>query len=67
MKYIEFKDLILNSLINNPNGLTWKELKNTLNHPYKIPCQTWIYKLEDEINLVRSKKINRSYIWKIEE
>ena len=67
MKYIEFRNLIRNSLINNPDGLTWKELKKTLNLPYENPCQTWIYKLEDEINLIRSKGINRSYIWKIDK
>ena len=29
--------LIHNSLQTNPNGLTWLELKDTLNLPYKIP------------------------------
>ena len=52
MTYIEFRKLIHNALQTNPNGLTWRELKDTLNLPYKIPCQTWIYQLEDEIQLV---------------
>ena len=54
MKYVEFKESIQNSLLENPDGLTWQELKNGLKLPYKILCQTWIYQLEEEINLVRS-------------
>ena len=67
MKYVEFKARIQNTLQGNPNGLTWKDLKNTLNFPYKIPCQTWICQLEDEIHLVRSKGKGRAFIWKIDK
>ena len=67
MKYVEFKVLILNALQYNPNGLTWKELKETLKLAYKIPCQTWLYQLEDEIHLVRSKGEGSDYIWKIDK
>ena len=65
MKYVEFKNRIHNALQANPNGLTWQELKHTLNLPYKIPCQTWIYQLENDIQLVRFKGKSRAYIWKI--
>ena len=66
MTYIEFRKLIHNALQTNPNGLTWKELKDTLNLSYKISCQTWIYQLEDEIQLVRTKGRSSAYIWKID-
>ena len=66
MTYIEFRKLIHNALQIIPNGLTWRELKDTLNLPYKIPCQTWIYQLEDEIQLVRTKGKGKAYIWKID-
>ena len=63
MKYAEFKMQIQNALVENPDGLSWLELKGSLNIPYKIPCQTWIYQLEDEINLFRSKGKGRAFIW----
>ena len=66
MTYIEFRKLIHNALQIIPNGLTWRELKDTLNLPYKIPCQTWIYQLEDEIQLVRTKGRSSAYIWEID-
>jgi len=67
MKYVEFKARIQNALQDNPNGLTWIDLKYTLNFPYKILCQTWIYQLEDEIHLVCSKGKGRAFIWKIDK
>ena len=51
MRYSELKESIQNALLENPAGLTWLELKSSLKLPYKIPCQTWIYQLEEEIHL----------------
>ena len=65
MKYDKFKNQIYTALQANPDGLSWKELRNTLNLPYEIPCQTWINQLVDEIQLIRSKGESRAYIWKI--
>lgn len=65
MKYAEFKMQIQNALVENPDGLSWLELKGSLNIPYKIPCQTWIYKFEQEINFVRSNGRGSAFIWKI--
>ena len=65
MKYVEFKESIQNALLENPDGLTWQELKNGLKLPYKFPCQTWIYQLEEEKNLVRSLGNGNAFIWKI--
>ena len=62
MTYIEFKKLIQNTLQTNPNGLTRRELKDTFNIFYKNPCQTWIYQLQDEIQLVRTKDRGKAYI-----
>jgi len=65
MRYSEFKESIQNALLENPAGLTWLELKSSLKLPYKIPCQTWIYQLEDEINLERTTKQGRALVWKL--
>ena len=65
MRYSEFKESIQNALLENPAGLTWLELKSSLKLPYKIPCQTWIYQLEEEIYLERANKIGRAMVWKL--
>ena len=54
MRYSEFKESIQNALLENLAGLTWLELKSSLKLPYKIPSQTWIYQLEEEIHLERA-------------
>ena len=65
MHYEKFIELIQNELVKHPDGLTWVELKNKLNLPFDRPCQTWIYQMEQEIDLTRSRKTQRTYIWKI--
>jgi hypothetical protein len=65
MRYKEFKALIHIELLKHPDGLTWRELKDKLNLPYKRPCQTWIKQLEGEIGLSRVKGTQRAYIWKV--
>ena len=65
MKYSEFKNTIQNELSNNPDGLTWKELRDQLDLPYERPCPNWTAQLEEEIGLVRSKGFQRAYIWKL--
>lgn len=65
MRYTEFRDLIKNELNNHPGGLTWDELKNQLDLPYKQPCQTWIVQMEQEIGLSRAKEDQRAFTWKL--
>lgn len=65
MRYVDFRDAILNELRKNPKGLTWKELKKHLDLPYETPCQTWVRQLEQEIGLSRIKGEDRGYLWKI--
>ena len=65
MEYDEFKVLIQSALQHNLTGLTWREIKETLKLPYKIPSQTQLFQLEDEIHLVFSKGKGSDYIWKI--
>ena len=65
MKYVEFKESIQKALQENPAGLAWLEFNSSLNLPYKILCQTWIYQLEDEINLERTTKQGRALVWKL--
>ena len=65
MHYTEFKNLILNELKQNPDGLSWKELKTRLSLPYDSPCPTWVNRLETENGLARVKGSGRSYLWRI--
>jgi len=65
MRYIEFRESIQNTLIQNPGGLTWVELKKETNLPYKTPCPTWVKQLEGEISLIREKGHGRALVWKL--
>jgi hypothetical protein len=65
MRYVDFRDVIRDELRMNPNGLTWKELKNRLDLPYESPCPTWVKQLEEEIGLSRKKGEGRALIWKV--
>ena len=66
MRYIDFRDQIRNELQQNPDGLTYPQLRETLNLPYKSPCQEWVHRLEKEIGLFRIKGGGRALIWKVE-
>lgn len=67
MRYIEFKELIRKTLIEHPDGLTWKELRVRLELPYKTPCPEWVRRLENEIDLIRVKDFGRALSWKINQ
>jgi len=65
MKYVEFRDKINNELFEMPAGLTWAELRDRLNLPYDSPCPNWVGRLEQEIGLTRTDRVNRALVWKI--
>lgn len=65
MRYVDFKDVIQAELRKNIDGLTWAQLRERLNLPYDRPCQTWVYKLEAEIGLVRERGVGRALVWKL--
>jgi hypothetical protein len=65
MRYVEFKNLIQKELLIHPAGLTWVQLKASLNLPYDRPCPNWVMHMEKEIGLSRVREAQRSYIWKI--
>lgn len=64
MRYVDFRDSIHRALRKNPNGLTWPQLRDSLNLPYKSPCQEWVKRLEQEIGLSRFKGTGRALVWK---
>ncbi len=65
MRYVDFRDNIRDELRRNPGGLTWPELRDRLDLPYKSPCSEWVQRLEEEIGLSRIKGSGRAYIWKL--
>jgi hypothetical protein len=65
MRYMDFRDSIKNKLIKYPAGLTWRELKKSLDLPYNQPCPEWIKSLEGEIGLERKEKKGNALIWKL--
>lgn len=65
MRYVDFRDVIRDELRKNPNGLTWRDLKQRLDLPYERACPTWVIRLEEEIGLTRVKGPGRAFVWRI--
>lgn len=65
MRYVEFRDMILEELSRHKSGLTWLELKDRLHLPYDRPCPTWVKRMEQENGLSRIKTYGRAYVWKV--
>ena len=42
MRYVDFRDSICRELRRNRKGLTWPELRDRLDLPYKSPCSEWV-------------------------
>jgi predicted transcriptional regulator len=64
MRYVDFRDRIIDELRRNKSGLTWKELREKLDLPYKTPCSEWVKHMEEEDGLVREKGSGRALVWK---
>ena len=66
MQYVDFRDAIQRELRRNPEGLTWVQLKEHLDLSYDRPCQTWVYRMEEEIGLTRVRGTGRAFVWKLQ-
>lgn len=66
LSYEEFKLRIEKQLKEQPEGLTWSEIKENENLPQKYPNNKWVRQLEQDINL-RREKIKGKMIWKLSE
>lgn len=67
MRYADFGRAIQEELLKNPAGLTWAELKERLDLPYKQPCPEWVKRMKEEVGLSRARgPAGRAYVWKIE-
>jgi hypothetical protein len=65
VRYIDFRDSICRELRRHRKGLTWPELRERLDLPYKSPCSEWVARMEREDGLVRTPGSGRAYVWKI--
>ncbi|MFC2150168.1 hypothetical protein ACFLQV_01565 [Calditrichota bacterium] len=54
-RYTNFKGLIVDELRDKPDGMTWRDLKERLELPYKTPCPEWVKRMEAEDGLKRVK------------
>ncbi|MCA9249203.1 MAG: hypothetical protein KDA42_18905 [Planctomycetales bacterium] len=64
MRYQEYRDRIERALRRQPAGMTWSELRETLDLPYERPCPNWTKRLEAEIGLARVRGAGRALVWK---
>lgn len=67
MRYVDFKEAVRSALITRPDGLTWKELRDCLGLPYRVPCPEWVGRLEEDIGLRRNEKKGRALLWKLQK
>ena len=65
MRYVDFRDSILRELRRRPGGLTWPQLRDGLDLPYKSPCSEWVKRMEREDGLTRAPGEGRAYVWKV--
>lgn len=63
--YNEFSNMIYKVLKKHPEGLTWSEIKRTLDLPQKVPNNKWVKWMERDIGLIR-EKTNKGIIWRVE-
>ncbi len=65
--YSEFRDIIRKALPIEPSGLTWPEIREKGGLPQKVPNNRWVRRLEEDINLRRSRVADRGTVWKLDE
>jgi len=65
MRYTEFKAAIEGHLRRQPDGASWKELRESLALPYQQPCPEWTRRLEKELGLRRRKGAGRALVWEL--
>ena len=65
MEYTEFRDTVYIGLKQHPSGLTWQELKTSLDLPYQRPCPEWVKRLEVDLDLKRNEKKGNALIWRL--
>lgn len=65
MRYTEFRDVIHRRLKRRKAGVSWAELRHTLELPYDRPCPEWTKRLEAEIGLTRVKGTERALVWRV--
>jgi hypothetical protein len=63
MTYQEFRDKIKSLLLYN-DGLTWTEIRDTLNLDQVVPNNKWVRQMEKDIGLLRLKD-PRGVMWRV--
>ena len=53
MSYTQFRDKIKDILVDEPEGLTWTDIKEKLKLPQKVPNNLWVRMMERDIGLIR--------------
>ena len=64
MRYEQFREAIRGYLKAHPAGATWTELRKDLGLKYRSPCYSWIYRMENEVGLRRTRRGPRM-VWTI--
>ena len=62
--YEDFRDEIKKVLESSPQGLSWTQIKKTLQLSQRAPYHKWVKRMEKDIGLVREKKGSKT-IWRL--
>ncbi len=65
MRFIDFRRQVLAELMKHPAGLTWAQLRDCLELPYRQPCPTWVRRLEREDGLTGTAGAGHALIWQV--
>jgi hypothetical protein len=66
VRYVDFRDSICRELRGRRRGMTWPELRDHLNLPYRSPCSEWVKRMEKENGLVRTRGSGRALVWRLD-
>jgi hypothetical protein len=62
--YEKFSEKVKVLLKENPEGLTWGDIKTKAGFPQKVPNNAWVRSMEKDIGLIRKKR-GTAIIWSV--
>ena len=62
--YEDFRDEIKKLLRNNPQGLSWAQIKKRLQLSQRAPYHKWVRRMEKDIGLLRERRGSKT-IWRL--
>jgi hypothetical protein len=65
MTYEDFRDTIKKTIVSSNKPLTWTEIRTIAKLPQAFPNNQWVHKMEQDIQLKRSKDSHGIIHWSL--